>query len=145
MGQPRMTGRGSLLGTMSPIPERIETRDLVLREIVNVMESTKTVPVTMPGKRIEGLRLNAAEYDQLTRMSRLEPGPNGRTFRDELDRVMGLTAYLTATPDTQSELIRSVQTSYDDYAKARLEMENPAFADRLQRRRERELRLRRGF
>jgi hypothetical protein len=145
MGQPRMTGQGSLLGTMSPFPERIETKDTVLRELVRVMESTKTVPVTMPGKRVEGLRLEAEEYEALTIYSRLDIGPNGLTFREKLDEVMGLTAYLLATPDTQSEMIRSVQTAYDDYARARLEMENPSFADRLQRHRERRQRLRTGF
>jgi hypothetical protein len=130
---------------MSPFPERIETKDTVLRELVRVMESTKTVPVTMPGKRVEGLRLEAEEYEALTIYSRLDIGPNGLTFREKLDEVMGLTAYLLATPDTQSEMIRSVQTAYDDYARARLEMENPSFADRLQRHRERRQRLRTGF
>jgi succinate dehydrogenase/fumarate reductase flavoprotein subunit len=99
----------------------------------------------MPIKRVEGLRLEDDEYEALTIYSRLDIGPNGLTFREKLDEVMGLTAYLLATPDTQSEMIRSIQTAYDDYARARLEMENPSFADRLQRHRERRQRLRAGF
>lgn len=144
LGQPRMQSSGELLGTMSPWPATQETRDPVLQEIIGVMNATKTVPITMPQKRIEGLRLNATEYDELVRFSRLEPARNGRTFWDELDRVMGSSVYLTATADFQSELLRDVQKRYDEVGRIRLEQENPLFAARIASQRAKRNRLRFG-
>jgi GNAT superfamily N-acetyltransferase len=71
----------------------------------------------MPEKRVEEMRLRADEYEALTIYARLDIGPNGLTFREKLEETMGSTAYLLATPRTQSNMIRSVQTSYDDYAR----------------------------
>jgi hypothetical protein len=141
-GEPRKYAAGDIIGPMSPIPSSPEQYDPVTSEIVNVMEQTRTVPVTMPDKRIEGLRLTAPEYDELTRYSRQEPLPNGRTFKEELDRVMSSAVYLKSTPYMQAELLKDVQHRADAYAKARLEKENPEFHDRITLYRDKQARLR---
>lgn len=133
LGQPRMAPAGSLLGPMSPFPVSQVDTDPVLSELTRVMNSTKTVPVNMPSKRIEGMKLTADEYDDLTVYSRLDVAPNGRTFRDELERAMGSSVYEKATVDMQSELLKSVQKNYDAIAAIRLEKENPGFAERITR------------
>lgn len=144
-GNPRKVYAGSLLGPMSPLPDRqLITDDYVLNTLVALMETTRDVPVVMPSKRVEGLRLNVHEYDQLIMLSRQTPLPaTGRTFKDELDRVMGSQVFLEATPDMQVEIIRNVQNVYDRFARAQLYEDNGLFASRLDnfRRKRQELRF----
>lgn len=130
-GEPIYYRGGSLLGVMSPFPDTTETSDTVLREVVSVMNETRTVPLTMPGKRVEGMKLTAPEYDELIRNSRSYPLPSGRTFHEELERTMASTAYLLATADSKVELIKYVQHAADDYGRAQLEKHNIEFAERI--------------
>ena len=144
-GQPRRQAEGLILGTMSPFPVSRAKDDLIINEVVDVMQTSHTVPVTMPGKRIDGMRLRAEEYERLVVMSRLEPAPNGLTFKDALGRIMTSSTYLQATADYKSELIRDVQERYDAVARRRLEQEDPGFLLRLTRHRENDNRMLRGF
>lgn len=130
-GEPIYHRGGSLLGVMSPFPDTKETTDQVLREVVSVMNETRKVPIMMPGKRVDGMKLTAPEYDELIRYSRSYPLPSGRTFHEELERTIGSSAYLLATPDTKVELIKYVQQAADDYGKAMLEKNNADFAERM--------------
>jgi len=122
---------GPLLGIMSPFPKDTETTDAVLREVVSVMNETRTVPIAMPGKRVDGLKLSALEYDELVRYSRTEPVFAGRTFHEELARLMGTSLYLLSTPDARVTLIKSVQNMADQQAKLLLEKNNQGFSERL--------------
>lgn len=144
LGNPRKAAAGDLMGPMSPFPSTDESTDPVVRELVNVMNATKTVPVSMPSKSVDKMRLSAAEYDELIKLSRLDPAPNGRTFYDELDYVMGSSVYLSATADMQAELLKDVQTRYDSIGRLKLERDNLAFAERLTEFRARRNRLRFG-
>lgn len=130
-GEPVQYKGGSLVGIMSPFPDTTETTDPVLREIVSVMNETRVVPVGMPFKRVEGMKLTAPEYDELVRYSRIEPIFAGRTFKDELNRLMSSSVYLLATPDGKATLIKSVQTRADEQARVMLEKNNSAFAERV--------------
>jgi hypothetical protein len=95
------------------------------------MEQTRDVPLTMPSKRVEGMRLDAEEYDQLVLISRDRAARNGRTLRDELQRTFDRSTYINATPDMRVELVKQVQSDYDALARAALERENPEFAARI--------------
>ena len=95
------------------------------------MNLTRRVPITMPAKRMEGLRLTEQEYDEIVRTSRLEPMPNGFTFREYLDRLFNSGTYQLATPDFKVDLIKEAQTMYDQHARDTLYRENIQFQLRL--------------
>jgi len=130
-GQPIQYKGGSLIGIMSPFPDTKETKDRVLLEMVSVMNETRTIPVAMPGKRVEGMKLTAEEYDELVRISRTEPIFEGKTFKDQLGEVMDSSVYALATPDYRVTLLKQVQEQADRYAKQELETRNTGFADRI--------------
>lgn len=130
-GKPIMYKGGSILGIMSPFPDTKDTTDPVLREIVSLMTETRQVPISSPQKKIEGMRLSAEEYDEFVRYSRTEPLFSGRTFHEELDRVMGTSAYLVASPDSRVLLIKHVQDAADSAGRAMLEQNNSEFAARI--------------
>lgn len=130
-GETREKNSGSVLGVMSPIPESPAHYDNVVTELTDVMDKTHQVPVTMPDKRIEGMRLNAKEYADLVRLSRAEPIFGGLNFHDKLDAVMASPVYQKAEPMYKAELLKSVQTAADGIGRAKLEKANPDFADRI--------------
>lgn len=131
-GEPREKNSSTLLGTMSPIPESPQKFDPVVSELTRVMDATKSVPVTMPDKRIEGMRLNAREYTDLVRISRHDPVFGGdQTFHDALMRVMNSSVYKSAPPLEQSSLLRHMQEKADQIGRYKLERLNPEFAERI--------------
>lgn len=132
-GNPIYYRGGSLLSTMSPYPDTQGKPDRVLDEVVGLMNETRVVPVAMPGRRIEGLKLNADEYDELVRISRTEPIFNDgtTTFKEFLAETMDSEPYALATPDSRVALIKQIQESADKIAKQELETRNTAFADRI--------------
>lgn len=130
-GEPREKSHSTLLGAMSPIPESGERYDDVTRELLDVMKETRIVPVTMPGKRVEGMRLNAAEYANLVELSRADPVFGSTNFHDKLDDVMMSTVYQGATPMMRAEILKKVQSSADAIGVSRLEQQNPDFAERI--------------
>ncbi len=143
-GEPRLRRSGSLLGSMSPIPDTTIVQDPIVDELITLMETTRTVPVGMPSKRIEGLRLNTEEYDKLIIIARSRSAPNGRTFKQELQRLFSNSTYVNATPDMRVELIKDIQGRYDGVARALLEQEDVLFAARIAAHRRKRNRLRFG-
>lgn len=132
-GEPRQVAAGDLLGPMSPMPSTDEGFDPINDEIVRLMQNTRQVPIAMPGKNVEGMRLTADEYDNLVRISRTEPIFAGgkRTFRDELQRVMDSAVYARSTDLFRAELLKDVQNRADDIARVMMERDNLGFADRI--------------
>ena len=122
---------GSLLSTMSPYPDSQETKDPVLREVVGLMNETRTVPLAMPGRRVEGMKLTVDEYDELVRISRTEDLIDGKTFREQVMETMDSEVYALATPDYRVVLLKGVQNAFDTAAKKELETRNTGFADRI--------------
>lgn len=130
-GEPMYRKGGSLLGVMSPFPDTRSKNDPVMNEVISVMEQTRTVPLGMPGRRVEGMKLTVEEYDELVRYSRQEPLPDGKTFRDHLADLVDSSAYQLATPDFKVILIKQIQNMADQTGRAMLEQNNESFADRL--------------
>ena len=148
-GNPRKYASGWILGTMSPMPDSKESKDPVLLELVAVMQATRQVPVAMPGKSIDGMRLNAKEYDDLVRLSRTSPIFDGgeSTFREKIEDMMDSDVYLEATPFGRAELLKNLQFTADRIVTSQgglLEQENPDFAERISIYRAKRARLRFG-
>jgi len=148
-GQPRTVASGELLGAMSPMPSSVLRHDPVTDEIVRVMKTARQVPITMPSKRVEGMRLTAQEYDKLVTLSRTNPIFDGgtTTFKEKLDEVMGTETYLNATDTMKAELLRNVQEQADRAVTqpgGLLELEDDAYAARIAEYRLKKSRLRFG-
>lgn len=128
--------QGDLLGVVSPFPKSVETKDKTKLEIARVMQSTHKVPITMPAKRINGVKMNVHEYDRLTVLSRLELTDGaGRTFKDVLDETLESELYADATEDSKVDLIKVIQRGFDKAAKAALLEENDELAQKVYKRR----------
>ena len=134
-GEPMYRKGGSLMGVMSPFPESTTKGDPVMDEVLSVMNQTRTVPVAMPGRRVENLKLTVEEYDELLTYSRRDPLPDGLTFKEHLQDLFDSQAYQLATPDYRVVLIKQVQNVADQVGRAMLEQNNPGFSDRLADRR----------
>ncbi len=143
-GEKRKRFSGSLLGPMSPIPDREEIADPIVDELITLMEQTRAVPVGMPGKRIEGMRINEEEYDKLILIARTRSGPNGLTFKQALADTFTNPVYVSATPDMRVEIIKDIQNKYDSIARLQLELEDPLFAVRIANHRRKRNQLRFG-
>lgn len=122
---------GELMGSLSPFPDSIDKGDEVANEIVSVMQQTGSVPVTMPSRKIEGMKLSTMEYEQLVRFARKDPNFAGQTFRERLRDLIGSSTYLLATPDMKAVLMRQVREDADAIGRQTLERDNPEFASRL--------------
>jgi hypothetical protein len=103
----------------------------------------------MPGKSIEGMRLNAQEYDDLVRLSRSEPIFDGGTvtFREKVEDTMAMEIYQDATPHFRAEMLKNLQMTADSIVTEQgglLEQTNPLFAERIALYRSKKDRLRFG-
>lgn len=145
-GEVREKNSSTLLGTMSPMPESPEKYDRVTAKLADLMNQTKLVPITMPHKEAQGMRLRADEYEHLVRISRTQPIFNGgtQTFKDKLAEVMDSEVYANAEPVMRVELLKQVQRVADDAGRALLAEQNPQFAARLERHNAKRNRLRFG-
>lgn len=126
----RYTG-GSFLGILSPFPDSRGKADPVLDEIERVMRTTREVPLTMPGRRVDGMLLSPQEYDELVRIGRSEPIFAGNTFKDQLRDLFDSPVYQLATDDYKRLLIKQTQERADTIAKALLEERNSVYAERI--------------
>jgi hypothetical protein len=146
-GEPREKNSSTLLGAMSPLPESPQGMDPVIDELVDVMQNTRLVPATMPGKNIDGMRLTADEYADYVRIARSEPIFGGRTYYQELERTINTSTYQRATSQMRYEMLKAIQTRADSIARAPggpLEKQNPDYADRISQWRLEQERLRFG-
>jgi hypothetical protein len=130
-GQPIRHKGGSLLGVLSPFPDSDAKTEPVVNEIERVMTATREVPITMPGRRVEGMLLDAKQYDHLVRISRSEPIFAGATFKDRLRETMDSGIYRDATDDYKIVLLKQIQGEADKVGRALLEQRDPLLAERL--------------
>jgi hypothetical protein len=135
-GLPRPVAQGSLLGVMSPMPDRGVKYNPVAEELATVMDASHKVPVAMPEKSIEGMKLTAPEWDKLIQISRTEPIYDNMTFQEKLDDTMSSDLYAEATPEYKAELLKRDQLTFDSIARGLMETDpeymDEDFAERLQ-------------
>ena len=142
-GQNRMVKGGSVLGVMSPIPDHAQPYDEVTREIVSVMNDTRTVPISMPernypigdgsGRGLQGgtsMRLTDREYSEYVDLARAQPGFDGKTFKEHLAETIDSPQYQGLSPSMRAEALAAVANSVDKAARERLLKQNPDFAER---------------
>ena len=142
-GAPRMVKSGSVLGVMSPIPDSTQATDPVTRELVAVMNQTRTVPISMPsrnfpigdgsGRGLQGgtsMRLTDREYSEYVDIARAEPIYDGKTFKEHLQETIDSAQYERLTPALRAEALAAVANTCDKIARIRLLAENPDFAER---------------
>jgi len=145
-GAPRMrNGGNSILGPLNPMPGSDSKKDDLTDEIQNIMEQTRTVPITMPSKQLallgngkglqdgQGMRLTPQEYNEYVRMSRADPVFNNGTvtFRDKLAQTITSPTYQAATPAQRAVFLENVQNQADRIGRERLFKEDPDFAERM--------------
>lgn len=130
-GEIREKSHSTLLGAMSPIPETTAKSDPVVTEMLDLMTATHQVPAVMPSKRVEGMRLTAAEYSDIVRLSRSEPVFGGMSYYDKLDQTINSAEYQRLSPTMRVEVLKKLQSNADTIGRAKLEKENPDFADRI--------------
>lgn len=137
-GRVRKWDTGEIMGTLSPFPASPAINDPTMEALLDIWQQTGSVPVTMPGKHVEGMALSAEEYDRLVVKARAEPGPNGLTFQEALDDLVSSPEFVDATADERLLLVRAVTQSYDRRVRGAgprrpgaLESEEPDIADRL--------------
>jgi hypothetical protein len=144
-GETREKATGAILGVMSPMTDSDVANDPVYAELARVMNATKIVPLTMPGKDVDGMRLNAAEYEHLVRLARQEPVFDGVTLKEALDGLMQDSEYQNMQPQMQAEIIKLYQNNADKIGRARLEEENLNYALRISTFRDKRGQLRTGM
>jgi hypothetical protein len=131
-GELREKNAGSILGVMSPMPESPEKGDYVVSQLQDLMQQTKLVPMTMPSKDVEGMRLNAREYEHLIRIGRRDPVFGDKTLKDQIGEIMDSAEYQRSTPTMRVEVIKDIQSRADKIARAALESEDPEYAARIE-------------
>lgn len=145
-GEPRMrNGGNSILGPLNPLPGSPSKKDDVTDAIQDVMERTRTVPITMPSKQLamlgngkglqdgQGMRLTPREYNEYVRMSRADPVFNNSTvtFREKLAETIASPIYQQAMPAVRHDLLQYVQNQADKIGRERLFKEDTDFAERM--------------
>lgn len=146
-GDPRTTYSGNaVLGPLNPFPGSPSHRDALIDEIQDLMEQTRTVPISMPQKKLafadgsgsgkgleggSGMQLTPEEYAEYVNYARATPIFNGRTFRQELERTMNLASYETATPPERAAMLGNVQHRADRIGAMMLYKNNPEFQARM--------------
>lgn len=130
-GDPINHPAGDLLGIFSPFPTSKETSDPVKLEVARVMQETRTVPLTKPSKRINGVKLSVEEYANLVELSRKEVEIDGMNFMESMSDLIESDAYIDATPDMKSHMLHITQVGYDNLAKRILVDDNDELQDKV--------------
>lgn len=145
-GEPRDKRAGNaILGPLNPLPGSENKSDTVTDEISDLMQQTRTVPITMPSRQLaylgsgkglqdgQGMRLTPEEYNDYTRMSRSDPVFNGgkQTFRERLEQTINSTTYQGATPAERTEYLKNVQHNADKLGAQALWNNNQDFRERM--------------
>jgi len=139
-GNPREYQTGAIMGPLSPFPDSSGKGGLP-QDIADLMEETNRVPITLPGKSIQGLRLSTQEYHDFVNLSRNDTLIDGMDFETYISDLMMSAAYLNMGPDGKVDLIKQAQGLFDSQARIELEGmhdtgEPESLAERLRRRRD---------
>lgn len=138
-GNPRQYASGAIVGPLSPFPDSPETGNALAHDVVALMEESGRVPITMPARTLEGLRLSAQEYQDFVDLSRNQVEIAGKDFDTYMSDLMTSTAYERMGPDGKVDLIKDAQRTFDAEARRQLvdlydTGEDDSLAARLRRR-----------
>lgn len=131
MGRPRNHPEGSVIGPLSIMPDRTQTKDHVVQELWNLQERSDTVPIKLPPKNIEGMSLTSQEYHDYIFLSRRGVEIDGMTFHEALSEVMDSSLYVDAPLQDKVDMLQGVQRQFDKVARMELEDHNIEYAVRI--------------
>jgi len=129
-GEPMEHRSGNVLGVLSPFPASKQKANPVYNEIVRLMDATRRVPVTMPSKKIEGLRLTPRQYHDLITFSR-KTGAHGTDFVSAVGSLMNHAEYDALSDDLKVDMIKDLQRKFDQSARRELLAKHPELQQKL--------------
>lgn len=123
---------------LNPWPKVAETKDRVKLEVLRLAKDTRSVAITKPVKRIEGVKLNSQQYHNLVQYARKDLVIDGMNFKETLADVMDSEFYLDApTDDARVLILNTVKKKFDEAAKAWLLSTDEDLFDKIQTKKER--------
>jgi hypothetical protein len=123
---------------LSPWAQSVETKDKVKLEVQRLAESTRSVAITKPSKRVEGVKLNAQQYHDLVKYSRNELEVDGMNFKETLADVMQSDMYLDApTDDARVLILNTIKKKFDQASKAFLMYNDEDLMNKIEQKKER--------
>lgn len=125
---------------LSPWATSLSTKDKVKLEVQRLAESTRSVAITRPHNRIEGVKLTSQQYHDLTEYSRKDLVINGMNFKETLADVIKSDMYLEApTDDARVLMLNTIKKSFDQAGKAWLQYSDEALSEKISLKQERKL------
>jgi len=125
---------------LSPWATSISTKDKVKLEIQRLAEETRSVAITRPARRIEGVSLTAQQYHDYVQHSRKELEVNGLNFKDTMQEIIESDMYQESpTDDARVLMLNTVKRSFDEAGKAWMMQSDEALYGKIQEKKERKL------
>ncbi len=125
---------------LSPWAMSLETKDKVRLEVQRLAESTRSVAISRPSRRIEGIKLDNQQYHDLVKLARKDLEVDGMNFKDTMADVMVSEMYLdAATDDARVLILNTVKKKYDQAAKALFMSEDEELLGKIQQKKERKV------
>lgn len=121
-GDEKLHPTGDLFGIFSPYPTRDEKPMPWRHEVVDLMQETKRVPITLPSKTAFGIKLTTREYADLVYLSRKVVTIDGMTFEPYLKNQMSQPGFRQLTPDSKVDAMRAIQLGFDKAAREQLRL-----------------------
>jgi hypothetical protein len=124
-GRPIVYDQG-LLGPLSPFPASEPDDSPVARELSRLMLTTQRPAISMPQRRILGLRLNAEQYSRYVEMARATP-MGGVSFYEAVNKIVTDSGYWSTqlSDEARIELLRNTQRQYDEAARQQMMATTP--------------------
>lgn len=125
---------------LSPWAHSLETKDKVKLEVQRLVESTRSVAITRPYNRIEGIKLDAQQYHNLVKYSRKDLEIGGLNFHDTIKDVMSSDLYIDApTDDAKVMIINSIKKNFDEAGRAWMQFNDETLAEKIELKKEKKL------
>jgi len=106
---------------LSPWATSVETKDKVKLEVQRLAKETRSVAITRPTRRIEGVKLTAQQYHDMVQYARKDLEVDGMNFKETLADVMQSDMYLDApTDDARVLILNTIKKKFDQGAKSYL-------------------------
>jgi hypothetical protein len=125
---------------LSPWATVLETKDPVANEVQRLAENTRSVAITKPHNRIEGIKLTVEQFHQLHKYSRKDLEIEGLNFHDTLRDVMKSDLYTEApTDDARVMIINNIKRNFDEAGRAWLQFSDEALKQKIEAKKERKI------
>ena len=125
---------------LSPWAMSLETNDKVRLEVQRLAENTRSVAITRPYNRIEGVKLTSQQYHDLVKYTRKDLEVGGLNFHGTLKEVMNSDLYLEApTDDARVMIINNIKRRFDEAGRAWMQFSDDALREKIEAKKESKL------